>query len=367
MPLWGNLTYSSSPNGASNFTYHGGRAIDSRYDFAMSHFLDNYVDPDFRGSNQKEPVLAFAHDFGSVSQASVRYSVGIIQEEVMQYFSGGRLRKLKPWWSKCYGDANDMISFHWNDFDESQRLARQFEMQLRNDVEDYYRANPAVTRDRDIEPVYTNGTDQFGRNYTFDPNTGYGFMNPNNFSGIAIPDVSESQAYYSILALSTRQAMGALTVAVPASGDSSVPLVFMKEISSDGNINTVDVIYPAMPFFLYANPELLKYMLEPLIQTQENGFYPFAFSMHDMGSNFPNASGHQDGREEWMPVEESGNMIIMAYAYYMFTGNADYLEAHYALLDRFARYLVDNSLIPATQGSTDDCRFEPRKSYVTSL
>lgn len=39
---------------------------------------------------------------------------------------------------------------------------------------------------------------------------------------------------------------------------------FMKEISSDGDLSTVDVIYPASPFFLYFHPELLQLQLLPL-------------------------------------------------------------------------------------------------------
>ena len=92
--------------------------------------------------------------------------------------------------------------------------------------------------------------------------------------------------------------------------------MFQKEISSDGNVNTVDVMYPAMPFFLYANPELLRYNLEPLFQNQEGGFYPNGYSMHDLGTHYPNATGHVEGNDEYMPVEESGDMILMTYAYY---------------------------------------------------
>jgi len=36
--------------------------------------------------------------------------------------------------------------------------------------------------------------------------------------------------------------------------------------------------------------------------------------MHDLGSSFPNATGHLDGRDEYMPVEECGNMLIMGLA-----------------------------------------------------
>ena len=203
------------------------------------------------------------------------------------------------------------------------------------------------------------------RQYIFDPNTEYGFLNPNNFSGIAIPDVQEPEAYYSIVALSARQVMGAYVLAVPPTGsclsacassgtNTSEPLMFQKEISSDGNVNTVDVMFPAMPFFLYANPELLKYNLEPLYQNQEGNFYPNGYSMHDLGSNYPNATGHVLGNDEYMPVEESGNMIIMSYAYYKFSGNAAYLQQHYSKLTQFAQYLLEYSLIPGLQVSTDD-------------
>jgi len=66
--------------------------------------------------------------------------------------------------------------------------------------------------------------------------------------------------------------MGAYVLTVPPSGGCSntstntlEPLMFQKEISSDGSVNTVDAMYPAMPFFLY---------LEPLFHNQEGGFYP---------------------------------------------------------------------------------------------
>jgi hypothetical protein len=36
--------------------------------------------------------------------------------------------------------------------------------------------------------------------------------------------------------------------------------------------------------------------------------------MHDLGASFPNATGHPDGRDEYMPVEECGNMLIMGLA-----------------------------------------------------
>jgi len=146
--------------------------------------------------------------------------------------------------------------------------------------------------------MYMNGTDQFGNPYIFDPDNAYGFLNPNNSSGIAIPDVSEAESYYAIVTLSARQVMGAyvLTVNSNDSEDNTDPLIFQKETSSDGNVNTVDVMYPAMPFFLYTSSELLGFNLNPLFQNREGGFYPNGYSMHDLGSSFPNATGHAERR-----------------------------------------------------------------------
>lgn len=122
---------------------------------------------------------------------------------------------------------------------------------------------------------------------------------------------------------------------------------------------TCKKVYPATPFFLWANPDMLKWTLEALFQNQQGGFYPNGYSMHDLGSHFPNATGHVEGNDEYMPVEESGNMILMAYAYYRFSssnGNGDvaWVQQHYALLKQWALYLVEFALVPSAQLSTDD-------------
>jgi hypothetical protein len=98
------------------------------------------------------------------------------------------------------------------------------------------------------------------------------------------------------------------------SGTSENPLLFLKEISSNGNSQTVDVIFPAFPFFLYTQPKWLAYLLEPLLEHQLSGQYPNKYSMHDLGAHFPNLTGHADGRDEYMPVEECGDMLIMGLA-----------------------------------------------------
>lgn len=96
---------------------------------------------------------------------------------------------------------------------------------------------------------------------------------------------------------------------------------------------------------------MLGLLLEPLFQHQEAGLYPNNYSMHDLGSSFPNATGHADGNDEYMPVEECGNMIFMALAYSHFTDNVKYLESHYKILKQWAWYLIEYGLVPATQGN----------------
>lgn len=261
-----------------------------------------------------------------------------------------------------------LIDYHFNDITQSQVLGARYEAALKQAVMNHYiKEDPTTIYSKagiSEPPLYWNGTnehyisgiDQFGQAYIFDSATAYGFLEPNHTcyaEGIAIPDVSEAESYYSIVALAARQIMGAYVLTTNPE-NASQPLAFQKEISSNGNVNTVDVMYPAMPFFVYSNPELLRFNLDPLFQYQEAGFYPNSYSMHDLGTHYPNATGHVEGNDEYMPVEESGNMIIMSLAYFKFSNDLSYLQKHYNILKRWASYLVQYSLVPARQLSTDD-------------
>ena len=156
--------------------------------------------------------------------------------------------------------------------------------------------------------------------------------------------------YTSLTALATRQAFGALEfVNTP-----ETPYVFLKEISSDGNVQTVDVIFPFHPIAIYLNPTLLRYMLDPLFINQEAGNWPYQFSIHDLGSNFPNATGHNNGADEMQPLEECGDMIVMSLAYAQRNDDNAWLAQHYDLLNQWNQYLIQEALIPANQISTDD-------------
>lgn len=137
--------------------------------------------------------------------------------------------------------------------------------------------------------------------------------------------------------------------------------------------------------------------------------------MHDLGSSFPNATGHPDGRDEYMPVEECGNMLILglalvnalkyetvpasiwsqtwdnpavesaingAFPLYIDANGIDdtfggpinakgekqakrWIKDSYSLWKKWTGYLVREALIPANQLSTDD--FAGRLANQTNL
>lgn len=158
--------------------------------------------------------------------------------------------------------------------------------------------------------------------------------------------------YLTITALAVREAFGTLQLAYDATTKSTY--AFLKEISSDGNIQTVDVIYPLHSILIFMNPTWLKWLLNPLFLNQEAGNWPNAYAMHDLGSSYPNATGHNDGVAEAQPLEECGNMIIMTLAYAQRMNDNAFLKQNYAILRQWNDYLVAEALIPAYQISTDD-------------
>lgn len=165
------------------------------------------------------------------------------------------------------------------------------------------------------------------------------------------------QDYATVTTLALRQTFGGLQYA----GTPAKPYIFLKEISSNSDIQTVDVIFPAYPIFLYLNATLGRYLLDPLFENQESGAYPNKYAEHDLGT-FPVARGYPAGNDEPMPLEECGNMIIMSLAYAQRTGDIPYLNAHYPKLSQWAEFLVNDSLIPSNQLSTDD--FAGTLAYV---
>lgn len=165
------------------------------------------------------------------------------------------------------------------------------------------------------------------------------------------------QQYAELLSLAYRQAVAGHKVV----WDKNEGLLFFsKECFSNGCIATCDVSYPSIPLFLWADPSLLRGMLQPVIRYAESGLWPYPFAPHDIGQ-YPLANGQvyglEDGKlllEKQMPVEECGNMLIMCYAYGEASGDWSYLQEHLPLLKQWADYLVETGFDPVEQLCTDD-------------
>ncbi|KAI1303429.1 glutaminase GtaA [Xylaria venustula] len=297
LPNWGTFYWATGDS--DGLTYQTSSDVNVRGAFKANGSLPNTKDTNFRAINDNWPVFGFAKDLGSVGEDSVNtlFTIGLTQDNAVQLLGAGtNLTTYPSLWTSYFDSDLAAVTFFFNDYSTASDLASELDDQVASD-------------------------------------------------SIA----AAGQDYLTITSLSVRQAFGALQF----TGTDSDPLVFLKEISSNSDIQTVDVIFPAIPLILYTNPNLLNYLLKPLFLNQENGHYPNTNAIHDLGT-FPLAKGYPDGTDEPQPLEECGNMVIMVLAYAQRTNDIDYLNEHYAILQKWAGYLIDESLIPADQISTDD-------------
>ena len=64
---------------------------------------------------------------------------------------------------------------------------------------------------------------------------------------------------------------------------------------------------------------------------------------------YPNATGHDNGVEESMPLFETSALFILLYAYQKLTGDNTFAKQYEANLASYAQYLAPNTLYPASQ------------------
>ena len=337
---WGTL-YFSAP---SDVDHESGVSAELRQGFAYAGTLRNKVDGKYRRIMEEEPVFAFSKTFhtnstynstsADRSTQSVMFTMAHIQDPVVQYASARGLTLMRPLWKAYFESVQKLLTWHYKDFKKASALADDYSAQLAIDA-------------------YRSGADD----------------------------------YVDIVALSARQVMGATSF----SGTPDNPILFLKEIASNGNFQTIDVIFPSFPFFIYTQPKWLAYLLEPLIEHMLSGQYPRKSAMHDLGAHFPNATGHPDGNDEYMPVEECGDILVMGLALAnTLTANTSYraveegapmlplelvdtesyidqpwsklgsgearawIGRSYRMWKQWTQYLVDESLRPSNQLSTDD-------------
>lgn len=171
-----------------------------------------------------------------------------------------------------------------------------------------------------------------------------------DFDAMIMNDAEKAggKKYAEICAASYRQVMSAHKLFTDKNGNL---LFFSKENNSNGCVNTVDLTYPSAPLFLVYNPELQKAMMTSIFEYSASGRWNKPFPAHDLGT-YPIANGQVYGGD--MPIEEAGNMVILAAAVAKAEGNADYAKKYWDLLTIWTNYLVEYGQDPDNQLCTDD-------------
>jgi hypothetical protein len=254
------------------------------------------------GSRSPGPVLAMAIDLGPVGSgpAPVSRYVMLAYDDLysIEYFE----RKERAWWRRNGADAAELIRMARRDHNSLWKRALAFDDSLMSDLR-------------------KAGGDRYAQ----------------------------------LAALAYRQTLAAHKLVADADGTA---MYFPKENFSNGCIATVDVIYPSAPFTLLFSPRLLRAQVEPVLQYSRLGRWRFPFAPHDLGT-YPQANGQVYGggertEDNQMPVEESGNMLILVAALARAEGNAAYAGKWWPELTEWADYLKAKGLDPENQLSTDD-------------
>ncbi|RMY57568.1 hypothetical protein D0863_12587 [Hortaea werneckii] len=264
-------------------------------------------------------LAALSKDLGNVrkeSTAGVTFAVGMDRKEAINYLGNTQTGLYRSVWST----EAEAIEYFLQDHESAYNASLTFDAEVRS-------------RSRSVSNVF-------------------------------------GDKYADIVEASVRQTFGAIDLTassdlVPADDLGAPPQAFIKEISSDGNLNTVDIIFQTWPVFISLNPDYIRLLWEPIMSYSASGRWPKEFVMHDMGTHYPNATGHDDGREEHMPLFETSSLFILFYAYQKYTGDASWTKQYSSLLTGYADYLVDHSLYPSAQLiSVDAIRGYPNQTAL---
>ncbi|WAQ85622.1 hypothetical protein PtA15_6A250 [Puccinia triticina] len=305
---WGQAMYATQK--IKGLTTASGTASALRKEFVSQGKLSGTQDTEYRAISDRTAGFGYAVPLARGGQPAV-FAIGHVRDPYVQSIekvpggdSQGTMVQKWGYWRSKFSQTSEAINFFLEDYPKAIQSARE------------------------IDKTITDDAKRLG-----------------------------GDDYVAIVSLSARQALGSmeLTIGKDSAGNFDVSDVaaFSKEISSNGDMSTVDVIFPQFPIFAYLDPALVRLNLEPIFKYSESGLYPNRWTVHDLG-RYPNATGHNDGKDASMPVEEAGNILIMVLSYYQLTKDVDWLKKHYNTLTQWAKFLIDDGLVPAEQLSSDD-------------
>jgi len=137
---------------------------------------------------------------------------------------------------------------------------------------------------------------------------------------------------------------------------------YQKEISSDGDMSTLDVIFPSSAQHLYLNNGSgLVNLLDPLLFIMSNFYEGHSFtqpcSFHSAGK-WPIVDVGNGGCS--MPMESTGDVLLLSSAVTMARGgNGSWIAPYMPTLRRFAQFCANSLPFPSPQDMTDDFSHAP--------
>lgn len=180
-----------------------------------------------------------------------------------------------------------------------------------------------------------------------------------SFFSYIVDNQSLSLNYANLAAVAYKQAFAGIDCGIFTSASkrfAGEEVCFLKEISSDGDVSTMDVIFPASPVFFATNPVIVEKLLLPVLwfganMTWHNFTQPF--SPHQLG--FWPISNITTSEEEVMPLENSGNMLLMIHKLLQH-GSGFRLLPFYSLLEGWVEAIFSTNQLPSPpeQIYTDD-------------
>lgn len=221
MAEYGNVIFSTMLS--SGLTNQSGDATTLRNSFTANGSLSGVQGL----PAESDGTIAFAQTLGAVKEAQdVKIVVGNIRNKAINYL--GTIRT--PFYRSQYPDATSALQHFYDDYDDANAESLQLDQNITEEA------------------------------------------------------TAISSNYSDILRLSMRQIFGGMEITIPYDTlNTSDILSFLKEISTDGNVNTADVIFPMLPGLYVMAPEWIKFLIQPLLDYQMTGDWPNVWAVHDLG------------------------------------------------------------------------------------
>jgi len=297
---WGYLYLGADTRAAGSVSAGAAPVADLHKAFETNGVLAGVEEGHKQPAREGLLAIAVAYKMGAVGADKQSISFVYAYDDVNSVYYYGQVQK--AYWTTAYASILDAIDASYNNFEADMARSVEFDKKLLADVQ-------------------AKGGDK----------------------------------YATICALAYHQTFAATKLTWNPTAKK--PEMFLKEISTNGDMQTADVVFPASPLFLYTNATLLQMLLDPLLRFANNETwnpYTDPYSPHQIGV-FPVANDTTAAQEQ-MPMENTGNLFMMMYAILQRNGGdvSFYYPHYFKLLTKWADYLMWTLPFPENQLCTDD-------------